>query len=66
MIAAYCLGCGDRLYLGRRPWVGQPVYCDRCGADLEVTQLNPLMLDWTDDLVAADWGEELDAESVSA
>ena len=51
MAVAYCLNCGGRIYLGQRPWVGQAVFCDRCGADLEVTQVNPLDLDWTDALV---------------
>jgi lysine biosynthesis protein LysW len=51
MAVAYCMDCGDRIYLGRRPWVGQAVFCHRCGADLEVTRVNPLELDWTDNLV---------------
>jgi lysine biosynthesis protein LysW len=59
MAVAYCLNCGDRIYLGHRPWVGQAVDCDRCGADLEVTQVNPLDLDWTDNLVDDDLVEGL-------
>jgi lysine biosynthesis protein LysW len=50
MAFAYCPDCAGRLYLGKKPWVGQPVSCDRCDADLEVTQVNPLMLDWSDHL----------------
>lgn len=59
MAVAYCLDCGGRIYLGQRPWVGQAVFCNRCDADLEVTQTNPLELDWTDNLVDEDWEEGL-------
>ncbi len=64
MAFAYCLDCGARIYLGRIPWVGQPAYCERCGADLEVTKTNPLQLEWTDDLVDTDPDpeEEIDLE----
>jgi hypothetical protein len=51
MAFSYCLDCANRIYLGKRPWVGQAVFCGRCGADLEVTHLNPLQLDWIEDLV---------------
>ena len=57
MAVAYCLNCGGRIYLGHRPWVGQAAFCGRCGADLEVTQINPLDLDWSDNLVDEDWEE---------
>jgi hypothetical protein len=50
MAFAYCPDCGGRLYVGKRPWVGQPVSCDRCDADVEVTQVNPLVVDWSDNL----------------
>jgi hypothetical protein len=51
MAFVYCLDCAERIYLGKRPWVGQAVFCDRCSADLEVTRLHPLELDWTEFLV---------------
>ena len=63
MAFAYCLDCGDRIYLGRKPWVGQPAFCDQCGADLEVTRVNPLELEWTDFLVDAEPEEELELEA---
>jgi alpha-aminoadipate carrier protein LysW len=71
MAVAYCIDCGQRLYLGERAWVGQAVFCNRCGADLEVTQVNPPVLEWTDDLVDENWPldrgtEEPELESVSA
>jgi hypothetical protein len=51
MAFAYCLDCGGRIYLGAKPWKGQPVFCERCDADMEVTRVNPLELDWTDNLI---------------
>ena len=54
MAFTYCLDCSKRIYLGKRLWVGQSVFCDLCGADMEVTGLNPLKLDWTEDLVNED------------
>ena len=48
MAFAYCLDCGDRIYLGRKPWIGQDAFCERCGADLEVIGTNPLELEWSD------------------
>jgi lysine biosynthesis protein LysW len=66
MAVAYCLHCGDRIYLGKRPWIGQAAYCERCGADLEVTQLNPLELDWTDYLVGEEQDQYGEAELVPA
>jgi RNA polymerase-binding transcription factor DksA len=68
MTVAYCLDCGGRIYLGRRPWVGQAAYCERCGSDLEVTKVSPLTVDWIDDLVDEDSEESvgLDRELVPA
>ena len=57
MAFGYCLDCGGRIYLGRRPWVGQSAFCDQCLADLEVTSVRPLTLDWTDSVEGED-GEE--------
>jgi hypothetical protein len=66
MAVAYCLDCGGRIYLGRRPWVGQAAFCERCGSDLEVTKVSPLTVDWIDDLVDEDREEStvLDRELV--
>ena len=63
MAFAYCLDCGDRIYLGRKPWVGQPAFCEQCGSDLEVTRTNPLEVEWTDDLVDTDPKEEPELEA---
>jgi hypothetical protein len=40
--------------LGRKPWVGQAVFCDRCEADMEVTQASPLQLELTENLIDRD------------
>jgi hypothetical protein len=66
MAFAYCLDCAKRIYLGKRPWVGQAVSCDRCGADLEVTRLRPLELDWTEYLVNEDQDQLGEPELVPA
>jgi lysine biosynthesis protein LysW len=66
MAFAYCLNCGTRLYLGQRPWVGQAVFCDRCDADLEVTGLHPLELDWTENLVNEDQDQLREPELMPA
>jgi lysine biosynthesis protein LysW len=58
MAFAYCPDCAERIYLGSHPWVGQPITCDRCDADLEVTDLKPPVLDLTDDLLSEDWVED--------
>jgi lysine biosynthesis protein LysW len=62
MAVAYCLDCGERIYLGNRPRVGQAAFCQHCGADLEVTNVSPLILGWTDDLVIQDREEEAGCE----
>jgi hypothetical protein len=54
MAFAYCPDCASRIYLGERPWVGQPVDCERCEAVLEVTRLNPPELDWIDNILDQD------------
>jgi lysine biosynthesis protein LysW len=62
MAFAYCPDCAARIYLGRKPWVGQPVMCDVCDADLEVVGLNPPQLGWTDEMADGGWQEEQDLE----
>lgn len=58
MAFAYCPDCAGRIYLGQKPWIGQPVLCDHCDADLEVTNLHPPQLDWTDELLDDDEVED--------
>lgn len=66
MAFAYCPDCASRIYLGRKPWVGQLVLCDQCEADLEVVQTNPPVLDWTDNLPEDDWEQEEQLELQTA
>ena len=63
MAFAYCLDCGDRIYLGRKPSVGQEAFCEHCGADLEVIRTNPLELEWSDYVIDTDPEEELELET---
>jgi hypothetical protein len=58
MAFAYCLDCGGRIYMGRSPWRGQPADCRRCGAELVVIDVNPLALDWADNVADEEWDEE--------
>jgi lysine biosynthesis protein LysW len=64
MAFAYCPDCAGRIYLGRKPWVGQPVTCDFCDADLEVVELNPPALDWADGGDDEDWSQNPELEEV--
>ena len=43
-------------------WLSQPAFCERCGADLEVTHLNPLEVEWSDLVVDTDPEEDLEPE----
>ena len=58
MAFAYCPDCASRIHLGRRPWLGQPAFCDHCEADLEVVRLNPPELDWVDEVTDDPWQQE--------
>jgi lysine biosynthesis protein LysW len=66
MAIGYCVDCRGRIYLGDRPWIGQAAFCRRCGADLEVTHVNPLELEWIGDVVDEDGELEFQFESVPA
>jgi lysine biosynthesis protein LysW len=49
MARAICPGCKRSLDLDRYLEVGEFVHCPRCRADLEVTRLHPLTLEWVDE-----------------
>jgi lysine biosynthesis protein LysW len=66
MAFAYCPDCAGRIYLGRKPWLGQAVICDHCDADLEVVGLNPPALDWADGLDDEDLGADRELEKEAA
>lgn len=54
-MTAECVECGSPIEL-RNPELGELVVCDTCGAELEVTGLNPLKLEAAPE-EAEDWGE---------
>jgi lysine biosynthesis protein LysW len=64
MAFAYCPDCAGRIYLGRKPWRGQPVTCDFCDADLEVVELNPPALDWATSGDDEDWEQNPELEEI--
>jgi lysine biosynthesis protein LysW len=66
MAFAYCPDCAGRIYLGRRPWVGQLGGCDRCDAELEVIEVNPPRLDWTENLLDENWEKDWQFELQNA
>jgi hypothetical protein len=66
MASACRLDCAKRICLGERPWVGQAVFCDGCGADPKVTRLHPVELDWIEYLVNEDQGQLREPELVPA
>lgn len=46
MPRATCPECGYVVQVSGKPYIGQQVTCEECGARLEVVDLNPLELDW--------------------
>jgi alpha-aminoadipate carrier protein LysW len=54
--AATCPECDASIPFDRSPLNGQVVRCSDCGAELEVTGLNPLTLALAPE-VEEDWGE---------
>ena len=43
--ASACPACGAAIALPEDPILGEVVWCDACGAELEVLSLSPLRLD---------------------
>ncbi len=62
MAFAYCPDCAARIYLDGKPWLGQPVFCHYCDADLEVVHLNPLELDWAENVADDEWENAADVD----
>jgi lysine biosynthesis protein LysW len=59
MANGYCINCENRIDLGKKPFIGQSVICNKCGADMEVIELSPIELDW----VYGDY-EDIDEEEL--
>jgi transcription elongation factor Elf1 len=45
-MTADCLYCGEDVYVGRDPQIGNFVSCDSCDSQFEVIDLEPIMVDW--------------------
>ncbi len=54
--AAVCPECDGGVRLDRAPLRGQVVRCGDCGAELEVTGVDPVVLELAPE-VEEDWGE---------
>jgi alpha-aminoadipate carrier protein LysW len=52
---APCPDCEWEIRLGTQPEEGQKVACPKCGAELEIIDLDPPELDWVDDGFEPDW-----------
>jgi hypothetical protein len=71
-VTVSCLDCDNRIQLDFQPVVGQIITCPSCDAELEVTSVNPIELDfyfegWDEDLdddedLDEDWDEDWDEE----
>ena len=57
MASAHCPDCDLRIVLNPHAKLGQKLACPHCDADLEVTGVEPLELDW-----AYDWSYKEDLE----
>ncbi|MFO7536871.1 MAG: lysine biosynthesis protein LysW [Chloroflexota bacterium] len=56
MNSLICLECGGNVILDDTPIIGEIVECAECGAELEVTGLDPIEIDLAPE-VEEDWGE---------
>ncbi|MFB6158000.1 MAG: lysine biosynthesis protein LysW [Haloferacaceae archaeon] len=56
MATAECVECGDEVALHEDLEVGEIIDCGTCGAELEVVDVNPPVLDRAPEL-EEDWGE---------
>ena len=41
-----CPSCREKIYIGERARIGQPITCSYCNDRLEIIQLNPVIFDW--------------------
>ena len=46
MKTTHCLSCDSKIEIGSKAKIGQFVYCEFCGADFEIIELNPVELDY--------------------
>jgi lysine biosynthesis protein LysW len=62
MARAFCPDCDGEVILNPHARLGQKLVCPHCDADLEVTGVDPLELDWAHVLTERDWGDVEDEE----
>jgi len=55
MAIVFCIDCEEPISLGPNPKVGQRLLCPHCAAELEVTSVSPLQLDWALDEPGQEW-----------
>ncbi len=57
-IMALCPDCEEEIRFSSAPKMGQKITCPHCEAYLEVASLQPLELNWEDDIYAEEVYEE--------
>lgn len=46
VVSGNCPECNSTISFNKTPYIGQSAYCDKCDSDLEVSQIDPLELEW--------------------
>jgi lysine biosynthesis protein LysW len=57
MVRGFCPDCDGEIRFNPHPRLGQKLVCPDCDADLEVSAVNPLELDWAHVWTERDWGD---------
>ena len=52
-----CPSCGEKIFLGDHPKIGQFLLCSVCGERVEIIKLDPIVLDL---LYVSDYSEYMD------
>ena len=45
-VTVTCLVCKDEIYVGQQPKIGSYVICNGCHAEFQISDLEPLLIDW--------------------
>jgi lysine biosynthesis protein LysW len=62
VVRAFCPDCGGGIRVDPHVRLGQKLVCPHCDADLEVSGVEPLELDWADTWIEKDWDDVEDKE----
>ena len=57
---AICPSCGEDIRVRDKVKIGAKMSCPYCDADLEVTELDPVELDWAEYGEDEEWDDDLD------